>query len=78
MPSSEPRPEKKGLDADDRLKARARELVAGSLLRCADAGWLCLDEDKSAVARYHDLHDAAAVIVRRIDEAGLLTRAEEG
>jgi ribonuclease HII len=78
VPSTNPQPERIGLDDSERLSAYARDSIANALLRASKRGWLRLDEEKDAVAQYHDLHDTSAFVISQLKRAGLaLTPADE-
>lgn len=78
MPSSTTRPEREGLNDQERLDNLVRGVIASALLECRDAGWVVLDESRTPVAQYHDLHDTAGAVLRRLRRAGFsVTPAEE-
>jgi DNA-binding PadR family transcriptional regulator len=80
MPTSNPEPiERIGLTDEERFDSYVKGSIYTALRQCEKAGWVRTDPERSEVGQYHDLHSAAAAVLRQLKSEGLrVTTSDEG
>ena len=80
MPTNNPEPiERIGLTDEERFESYVKGSIYTALRACTRPGWIRLDPERSEVEQYHDLHSAAAAVLRQLKSEGLrVTPADEG